>query len=68
MPKMSQEKTQDWEDMKVVLKTPPSMVKESALIVVKGVKATSTAEACPKAKDSGGPFGTTMATIERIIA
>jgi hypothetical protein len=44
--------------MKVVLKTPPSMAKESALISGKGVEATSTVEACLEVKDSVGPFGT----------
>jgi hypothetical protein len=48
--------------MKVVLKTTPSMAKESSLIARKG------AEACLEAEDSGGPFKTTMVAIERIIA
>jgi hypothetical protein len=54
--------------MKVVLKTTPSMAKESSLIARNGAEETSIAEACLEVEDSGGPFETTMVAIERIIA
>jgi hypothetical protein len=53
--------------MKAVLKTPPSMAKERALIAGKSVEVASTAEVSPEVECSGGPFGTTMAAIEGII-
>lgn len=50
--------------MKDALKTPPSMVKKSALVAEKDVEAALTVEAGEEAEDSGGAFRTTMAASD----
>jgi hypothetical protein len=56
--------------MKAIHKTPP-LVSMEKIVASANIEANTDAEddeAAPKAKNSGGPLGTTMSKIDRIIA